>query len=387
MVITSEVFDTMEIPTLIQVHKRSVEHNNFAATQPVGEFDPQIINRYAAVQISCLSHVAANQAIHFMSTEPPRIVVLDGWTTNPGDLSWQPLEELGEVTVHDRTLPDQLIERAQGAAAVFGNKSRMSRDVIAKLPDLKFIGVLATGYDVIDVEAATEHGVTVTNVPAYSTQSVAQMAIAHVLNFTQHVAQHAEAVRERRWSECPDFSFWEYPLIELDGLAMGIVGFGRIGQATAEIARALGMDVLAYNPSPRDAPSYVQLVDLDTVFRESDFVSLHCPLNDQSRHIVDEGRLRLMKPTAYLINTARGALIDDQALAAALREKRIAGAGLDVLVEEPPPADHVLFGIENCYITPHMGWATQAARKRLLETSVANLKAFLEGRPVNVVNG
>lgn len=320
-----------------------------------------------------------------MAGDRPRIVVLDGWTTNPGDLSWERLEAIGPCTIHDRTLPEEILPRAAGAQAIYINKTAVQRETIAQLPQLKFIGVLATGYNVVDVAAAAAHGVVVTNVPTYGTQSVAQMVFAHVLNFTQQVAQHVAAVRAGRWAECPDFCFWDAPLVELDGLTMGIVGLGRIGQATARLAHAFGMKVVAYDAFPVEPPEYVRLADLETVFREGDFVSLHCPLTAENEQLVSTERLALMKPTAYLINTARGPLVDEAALETALGEKRIAGAGLDVLTVEPPPADHPLYAIENCHITPHIAWATRAARQRLLNTAVENLQAFLAGSPQNLV--
>jgi glycerate dehydrogenase len=324
-----------------------------------------------------------------MAHDNPRIVVLDGWTTNPGDLDWAPLEAIGPTTVHDRTPPGELLSRLADAQVAFTNKTALRRETLTESPDLRFIGVLATGFDIVDVVAAKEQGVVVANVPAYSTQSVAQMAMAHVLNFAQHVADHAEAVKQGGWARCPDFCFWEHPLVELDGKTMGIVGFGRIGRATARLATAFGMNILAYKPSPIEAselPDYVRMVDVDTVFRESDFVSLHCPLTPESQQLVSGERLRLMKPTAFLINTSRGPLVDEGALADALRNGHLAGAGLDVLTVEPPPADHPLYSVDNCHITPHIAWATSAARSRLLQMSVDNLQAFLAGTPKNVVN-
>jgi glycerate dehydrogenase len=316
-----------------------------------------------------------------------RIVVLDGYTLNPGDLSWDALYALGHCRIYDRSEPDEIVPRASGAEVVLINKTELSRDALSALPGLRYVGVLATGYNVIDVRAAAELGIAVTNVPAYGTASVAQMVFAHLLNLTQRVAHHAQTTVDGRWSECPDFCYWDFPLVELSGLTMGIVGFGRIGQQVAHIARAFGMRVLAHDVGPISAESGAQAADLDTLFRESDVISLHCPLTDENRRMVDRRRLGLMKPTALLINTSRGPLIDEDALADALSAGRIAGAGLDVLAVEPPVADNRLFFAPNCFVTPHIAWATRAARARLLDVAVANIRAFLAGVPQNVVNG
>ncbi|MBN1589986.1 MAG: D-2-hydroxyacid dehydrogenase [Pirellulales bacterium] len=320
-----------------------------------------------------------------------KIVVLDGHTLNSGDLSWETLEALGTCTVYPRTPAAETVARAEGAEIVLTNKTILGQAEIERLAALRYIGVLATGYNVVDVEAATERGITVTNVPAYGTDSVVQMVFAHLMNLTLHVGQHAQAVAEGRWSRSEDFCFWDYPLIELSDMTMGIVGLGRIGQAVARAASAFGMRVLAYDPllgsgSAGDPPEGVEPVDLDRLFRESDVVTLHCPLTPDTERLVDERRLRQMKPTAYLINTGRGPLVDEAALAEALNANRLAGAGVDVLSTEPPPADNPLIGAKNCHITPHIAWATQAARRRLLDTAVKNIKAFLAGNPQNVVN-
>lgn len=316
-----------------------------------------------------------------------RIVVLDGHTLNPGDLDWAPLRALGPCEIHPRTPPGQVVERARGAEAVLTNKTVLDREILARLPGLRYIGVLATGYNVVDVGAARERGITVTHVPDYSTPSVAQMAFAHLLNLAQRVGDHARSVREGGWTRCEDFCYWLHPLVELAGRTMGIVGFGRIGRETGRIARAFGMRVIFHDVAPLEVPpEEARAVDLDTLFRESDVVSLHCPLTDANRGLVNAARLALMKPTAILINTSRGPLVDEPALAEALNAGRLAGAGLDVLGVEPPPAGHPLLSARNCFITPHIAWATRGARQRLLETVVSNLKAFLEGRPRNVVN-
>jgi glycerate dehydrogenase len=316
-----------------------------------------------------------------------QIVVLDGYTLNPGDLSWAALEALGPTTIFDRSAPAETAARAAEAEILLTNKTILSRETIQRLPRLRCIGVLATGYNIVDVEAARRRSVSVCNVPDYAGPAVSQMVFAHLLNLTQHVAQHGQGVSAGRWSRTDDFCYWDVPLVELAGLTMGIVGYGAIGQATAAVARAFGMDVLAYDVAPPpEAPAGPRFVDLDTLFRRSDVVSLHCPLTPATQQLVNAERLAVMKPSAYLINTARGPLIDETALAAALESGRLAGAGLDVLSVEPPPADHPLFRAKNCCITPHIAWATLAARRRVLDTTVANVRAFLAGTPQNVVN-
>ena len=315
-----------------------------------------------------------------------KIVVLDGHTLNPGDLGWDGLEELGEVIVHDRTPPELVLERSQGADALLTNKTVLNGEVIRTLPDLKYIGVLATGYNVVDIQAAGEIGATVTNVPAYGTKSVAQMTLALLLELAHHAGEHSRTVREGGWSASADFCFWNYPLIELDGTTIGVVGFGSIGQAVAKIARAFGMKVLVHTrrPDPAAFPD-IFFVDLYELFTRSDVVSLHCPLNEETKGLVNTSRLGLMKGSAYLINTSRGPVVDEAALALALNDGRIAGAALDVLSTEPPARDNPLLTAKNCIITPHIAWATRAARQRLMETVVGNLRAFVEGQPKNVV--
>ncbi len=314
------------------------------------------------------------------------IVVLDGHTLNPGDLDWDDLQALGPCEIYDRTPPDLVVSRAQGARIVLTNKTVLSRESIERLPQLKYIGVLATGYNVVDVEAARRQGICVTNVPAYGTPSVAQMVFAHLLNLTQHVAEQAQSVRAGDWSRCEDFCYWNFPLVELAGLTMGIIGFGRIGGETAKLAHAFGMRVICHDVSQAPVPpSEAQAVDLDTLFRDSDVVSLHCPLTQANRGFVNKQRLEMMKPSAFLINTSRGPLIDEPGLAEALNAGRIAGAGLDVLCEEPPRTDNPLLSARNCYITPHIAWATRSARQRLMEIAIANVRGFIEGNPQNVV--
>jgi glycerate dehydrogenase len=315
-----------------------------------------------------------------------RIVVLDGFTLNPGDLSWAELEKLGDRSIYDRTPDEQIVVRAAGAQIVLTNKTLLMRETLDQLPELKYIGVLATGYNVVDVEETAQRNIVVTNVPSYGTMSVVQAAFAHLLNLAMHVAEHSQGVAAGRWSSSPDFCYWDYPLAELDGLTLGLIGFGQIGRAMAQAGLAFAMKVLVYDPVPQqNLPAGVQMVDLDTIFRTSDAISLHCPLSDSNRHLVNADRLAQMKPTAWLINTSRGPLVDEQALADALGAGQIAGAGLDVLATEPPPADHPLLRAKNCYITPHNAWGTKAARQRLLDEAVENIRAFLAGRKRNVV--
>lgn len=316
-----------------------------------------------------------------------KIVVLDGYTLNPGDLSWDALETLGDTTIHEYSAADEVVPNAQGADIIMPNKAVISREVIEQLPDLKYIGVQATGFNVIDLEAASEKNIVVTNIPTYGTPSVGQMVFAHLLNLTQRVAHHAETVKEGRWASCRDFCYWDFPLTELMGLTMGIVGYGRIGQRTGDIARAFGMKVLAHDEyiKPADFPN-AEFVSVDEIFKRSDAISLHCPLTPETDKLANATRFALMKPTAFLINTSRGPLVDDQALADALNAGTLAGAGLDVLSAEPPPMDNPLITAKNCFITPHIAWATRSARSRLLNTLVENAKAWIDGKPQNVVN-
>lgn len=315
------------------------------------------------------------------------IVVLDGYTLNPGDLTWKDLEALGQCTVYDRTPTEEVVPRAKNDEIALTNKTVLSADVIKQLPKLKYIGVLATGYNVVDVEVARDAGIPVTNVPAYSTPSVAQLVFAHLLNLAHHVGAHSETVKNGKWASNIDFCYWDTPLIELAGLTMGIIGFGRIGRATTKLALAFGMKVIAYDiVTPASMPQGCQFVGLEDVFRSSDVVSLHCPLTPQTQNIINKERLGLMKKTAFLINAGRGPLVDEQALAQALNNEEIAGAGLDVLSSEPPKKDNPLLKAKNCYITPHIAWATRAARQRLLNVVVDNVASFLAGNPQNVVN-
>ena len=312
------------------------------------------------------------------------IVVLDGLTRYSDYLDWNPLSELGTLTVHDRTAPHQVVDRAVDAEAILVNGTILTREILEQLPRLRYIGVLTTGHNLVDLTAATARGVVVTNVPCYATRSVAQMAFAHLLNLTQRVPTLFGRVRRGEFRQCIDDLLNGDPLLELDGLTMGIVGFGRIGRATAQLALAFGMKVLAADSCQNAVPG-VEFVVLDTLFEQSDVVSLHCPLTEENRGLVDRRRLWRMKPTALLINTSRGQLIDEGALAEALNSGRIAGAGLDVLATEPPPTDHPLLRAKNCVVTPHVGAATRAACDRQGRIAVDNLKAFLQGSPRNVV--
>lgn len=317
-----------------------------------------------------------------------KIVVLDGYAANPGDLSWEAYHEMGELVVYPRTSPDELIERAQGAEALLTNKVVIDAAAMEALPSLRYIGVQATGYNVVDLPEAHRRGIVVTNIPAYSTASVAQMAIAHLLNITNHVALHAASVNRGDWQRSEDFSYCLEPITELDGLTLGIVGLGNTGLATARIAQSMGMRVLAYSSKPAeelDRLGIAKAADYEQLFREADALSLHCPLNESTHHLVSRERLALMKPSAIIINTGRGPLIDEQALADALNEGRLLAAGLDVLTEEAPVSGSPLIGARNCHITPHIAWASKAARTRLQQTSIANLRAFIAGKPQNMV--
>nr|WP_319776339.1 D-2-hydroxyacid dehydrogenase [uncultured Sphaerochaeta sp.] len=317
-----------------------------------------------------------------------KIVVLDGFTLNPGDMSWEAFEDLGQLCVYERTDEDYIVERAQDATYLLTNKTPITAKTLDNLPSLKYIGVLATGYNVVDVQAAAERGITVTNIPTYGTRSVAQMVFAHLLHLTQHVAEHAQGVSKGKWQACPDFCYWEYPLIELEGKTLGLVGYGRIGKATAQIARSFGMNVVSYDPfiSAPDEEVGVDFVDLDTLLSSSDVISLHCPLTDQNREFLNKEKISIMKQSSFLINTSRGPLVCEQDLADALNSGHIAGAGLDVVSTEPIKASNPLLSAKNCYITPHISWATESARKRLMALAVENLKAFMEGKPKNIVS-
>ena len=320
-----------------------------------------------------------------MSETAPHIVVLDGHTLNPGDLTWDALDNLGNLTVHDRTPAAEVADRAAEAEIVFTNKSLIPAEVIGALPKLQYIGVLATGYNVVDTAAAAARDIPVTNIPGYGTESVAQMTFALILELASQPALHNTSVRAGDWSACPDFCYWQKPLVELHGLTLGLVGYGAIGRAVSRIGRAFGMKILVHTRTPREEEG-TQFVDRETLFREADVVSLHCPLTEENAGFVNGSLLDQMKPTAFLINTGRGPLVNEADLAAALANNRIAGAATDVLSIEPPPADNPLLTAPNLIITPHIGWATRAARARLMEIAVENLRAFLAGTPQNVVN-
>ncbi len=313
----------------------------------------------------------------------PRLVILDGHTLNPGDLDWGPLRAVAECTIFDRSPAADVVARAQGARLLLTNKTPVPRAVIEALPELKFIGVLATGWNVVDGAAARERGIPVSNVPGYGTASVAQHVFALLLELTQQTGHHARTVREGRWSGQPDFCYWDTPLVELAGKTLGIVGWGSIGQAVGRIGEAFGMKVITATRTPREG---VNGVALNELFATADVVSLHCPLTPETQHLVNADRLAAMKPGAFLINTGRGPLIDEAALAAALHAGRLGGVALDVLSVEPPPADHPLLASPRCLITPHLAWATLAARQRLLDQVVENVRAFLAGAPRCVVN-
>ncbi len=316
-----------------------------------------------------------------------KIVVLDGYAMNPGDLSWEGLKALGDVVIHDRTAPGDILSRSAGATALLTNKTPLNADTLKQLPDLKYIGVLATGYNIVDMGAAKAQGIVVTNIPDYSTTSVAQLVFMFILEHCHHAQAHSDAVRSGRWASNPDFSFWDYPLIELAGKTLGIIGFGRIGAQVADIAAAFGMNVLGYSRRQTDQSGRRNFcwASLDELLEQSDFVTLHCPLTPETAGLINKQTIDKMKRSAFLVNTSRGPVIAEQDLADALNAGRIAGAGVDVLSTEPPKADNPLLSAKNCIITPHFGWATYEARVRLMGIAVNNLKSFLGGMPVNTV--
>ncbi|HEY1501871.1 MAG TPA: D-2-hydroxyacid dehydrogenase [Acidobacteriaceae bacterium] len=316
-----------------------------------------------------------------------KLVVLDGFALNPGDLSWDPLYALAAPLIQDRIAESEIVSSATGAEILLTNKTPLRRKTLEALPDLQYIGVLATGYDIVDAEYAATRGIVVTNVPAYGTDSVAQMVFALILELSNRTGVHNDAVCQLKWSRNPDWCFRQTPMVELAGKTLGIVGFGRIGRRVADIARAFGMHVVATGRSrPADLPDGVQWVELDRLFSSADIVSLHCPLQASTRGLINSARIARMKPTALLINTARGALVVEDDLAEALNSGRLGGAGLDVLSTEPPGANNPLLGATNCIVTPHIAWATREARERLLETAITNLRMWMEGNPRNVVN-
>ena len=315
-----------------------------------------------------------------------KIVVLDGYCLNPGDLSWEDMASLGDLRVYDRTSPAELLNRAEGAEVLITNKTLITGNDMEALPQLKYIGVLATGYNVVDVESAKEKGIVVTNIPAYSTNSVAQMVFAHLLNITQRVGHYACMNRQGKWSDNADFCYWDTELIELNDKCMGIIGFGNIGQATARIALSFGMKVGVFTSKAQsELPEGVKKMSLEEIFKNCDVVSLHCPLTPSTQEMVNAERLNLMKPNAILINTGRGPLINEQDLADALNEGKILAAGLDVLSTEPPLSTNPLLSARNCFITPHIAWATKEARIRLMRIAVNNLNEFMKGNIINNV--
>ena len=317
-----------------------------------------------------------------------KIVVLDGHALNSGDLSWEALSAIGELQVFDRSADDQIVARAHEAEIVLINKTRLSAQILRQLKGTRYIGVLATGYDVVDVQAARELKISVTNIPTYATASVAEFTFALLLELCHHVALHGEATRAGEWSRSKDFSFWKTPLVELAGKTIGIIGLGQIGRRVAEIALAFEMRVIAANAARSPVPDWPRLrwCEVDELLPQADVVSLHCPLLPQTRGIINAKSLAMMKPGAFLINTSRGPLVVEQDLADALNSGRLAGAGVDVLSSEPPSPDNPLLRAKNCIVTPHIAWASKEARTRLLNTAIANLRAFLEGHPINVVN-
>ncbi len=320
-------------------------------------------------------------------TESPRIIILDGYTLNPGDLDWTLVEKLGEVTIYDRSSPDEIVKRIADAEIILTNKVNISREVIMRSPALKYIGVTATGYNIVDVKAAAERKIIVTNVPAYGTESVAQHTLALLLELTSHVGLHASDVRNGGWSSQPDFAYWKKPLVELHGKTFGIVGLGKIGKAVARIALGFGMKVISVHKHPeRDKMTGVSFTNLESLFQEADIASLHCPLNEENKEFVNHSLLSKMKRSAFFINVSRGGLVNENDLANALNNDIIAGAGLDVLSTEPPPMSNPLLSAKNCIITPHQAWAAQASRGRMMKIVSQNILAFLEGHPQNVVN-
>lgn len=315
-----------------------------------------------------------------------KIVNLDGYTTNPGDLSWDWLAKYGDYVVYDRTSPEQVIERSKDADILFINKTILTADILDCLPNLKYIGLQSTGYNVVDCKAAREKNIIVSNIPAYSTNAVAQLVFAFILQITNKVSLHSDAVHNGEWCSCPDFCFWKEPLSELDGKTIGIIGFGSIGKKVAEISKAFGMNVLVNTPHPDDNNDKIKFVKLDELLCNSDIITCHCPLTEYTEKLIDATALGKMKKSAILINTSRGPVIDDAALANALNNGVIYAAGLDVLKVEPPTADNPLLKAKNCYITPHIAWAACETRARLLSILESNLSAFISGKPENVVN-
>jgi glycerate dehydrogenase len=344
-------------------------------------------NKVGVVLVDC--HKGNPKIVNYaFKNKRMKIVVLDGYTLNPGDLSWDGLKEFGEVVVYDRTPQDKVVERAKDAEIIFTNKTVIDEAVLNSLPKLKYIGVLATGYNVVDTETARSKNVTVTNVPGYSTASVAQMTFALLLELTQHVQRHSDTVVDGKWAHSPYYCYWDYPLMELAGKTMGIIGYGTIGKKVGEIASAFGMNIIGSKRVQHDMSHLENFrwAEIPELLEQSDVVSIHCPLTPETKGMINRESLQLMKRSAFLINTSRGPIMVDEDLADALNHDVIAGAGLDVLTVEPPQLDNPLFKAKNCVITPHIAWATIEARGRLMDLTVSNLAAFLSGKPVNVVN-
>ena len=315
-----------------------------------------------------------------------KIIVLDGYAANPGDFNWDGLTQLGECTIYDRTANNEIINRIKDAEIILTNKTPITAETIEQSPHLKYIGVIATGYNIVDIEAAKERGIVVTNIPAYSTNSVAQLTFAHLLNIAQRVQTHSDEVKKGRWSRNIDFTFWDTPLIELFGQKMGIIGLGNTGMATAKIALGFGITVCAYTSKKQDElPQGIEKIELNDLFKTCDIISLHCPLNSKTQGMINKDSLSLMKPNVILLNTARGGLINEQDLAEALNNELIYAAGIDVLTEEPPQADNPLVAAKNCFITPHFAWASFSARERLMKIVQENIKAYIDGSPINNV--
>ena len=314
------------------------------------------------------------------------ITILDGYTLNPGDLSWEGIQKLGKLTVYERTPADLIVERSKDADILLTNKTPLNADTLRQLTKTKYIGVLATGYNIVDIQAAKERGITVTNVPDYATASVAQHVFALLLEIATHVGHHNDAVQAGRWSSSPDFTFWDYPLMELGGKTFGVLGYGRIGKATAKIALAFGMRVIAYDRGRTGNDNEVRKVSLAELFAASDILSLHVPLSADTNAIINQESIMKMKDGVILINTSRGPLIDEQALAVALKSKKIGAAGLDVVSKEPIGADHILLGLPNCILTPHIAWAPFESRQRLMACVTKNIASYLKGETVNQVN-
>jgi glycerate dehydrogenase len=317
-----------------------------------------------------------------------KIVVLDGYTLNPGDLRWDALNKLGDVKIYDRTDKDQIASRAAGAEVILTNKTPLDEATLNQLPDLRYIGVLATGYNIIDTDVCKQKGIVISNVPGYGTAAVAQFVFALLLELCLHVQKHSDAVIDGKWARSADFCFWDYPLIELAGKTLGIIGFGTIGQKVADIAAAFDMNIVAFSRRRTDQShrKNFKWADLDELLSQCDMISIHCPLTPQTQGLINIEALKKMKPSAFLINTSRGPIVNDADLAQALNNDMIAGAGIDVLSKEPPTTENPLFGAKNCIITPHIAWAAKEARERLMATVVTNLNAFIAGLPVNVVN-